>query len=224
MGEGRQKQRVRVVGVLFSVVVTSGFVWAGFQWYNGLNWPPQLGLADMQANEVKTFRNVRLIGEAQQKYKGKDWDGDGQKSYASFLVHLWTSIDMEGEPVLAGLIPKRVGFAMGRSEAVDGYYFVNLHERELAQRGQRARLDHEREWAITGVPAVSGKTGFLVFLADGSGQIHAKSSREIPSRYPHDPLSDGWTRIESVQGLKDFQRTVDYNRRTARRDSGLRRR
>jgi hypothetical protein len=196
-----------------TVLVTLGFIWAAVQWYNRYDWPPKLNINNMQANEVRAFENLRLIAQAQEKYRARDWDGDGEKTYANFFVHLWTTVDKENGPVLIELIPRRLGFAMGPAEAVDGYYFVDLHSRALPTKGQETELYCQKEWAVVGVPATFSKTGFLLFLTDNSGRIFAKNSREVPQSYPNDPLSDGWTGIESVQQLKALQRTVGYTRK-----------
>jgi hypothetical protein len=210
MTEIRQNKKISVPGVGLTVLVTLGFIWAAVQWYNRYDWPPKLTINDMQANEVHAFENLRLIAQAQEKYKLRDWDGDGEKTYANFFVHLWTTVDNENEPVLIELIPRKLGFAMGSTEAVDGYYFIDLHSRALPVKGQKRKLYYEREWAVVGVPATLRKTGFLLLLTDNSGHIFAKNSREVPRSYPNNPLSDGWTRIESIQHLKALQRTIGY--------------
>lgn len=210
MTEIRQNKKISVPGVILTVLVTLGFIWAAAQWYNRYDWPPKLTINDMQANEVHAFGNLKLIAQAQERYKVRDWDGDGKKTYAEFFVHLWTTVDRENEPFLIELIPREIGFAMGPTEAVDGYYFVDLHSRALPEKGQKRKLDYEKEWAVVGVPATIRKTGFLLLLTDNSGRIFAKNSREVPRSYPNNPLSDGWTRIKSIQGLKALQRTIGY--------------
>jgi hypothetical protein len=210
MTENRQNKKISVPGVVITVLATFGFIWAAVQWYNRYDWPQKLTVGDMRANEVQAFENLTLIAQAQGKYKLGDWDGDGRKTYADYFVHLWTTVDKENEAVLIELIPRKLGFAMGPSEAVDGYYFVDLHSRELSEKGQKRKLDYEREWAVVGVPAEPRQTAFLLLLMDNSGQFFAKNSREVPRSYPDHPPSDGWTRVESVRDLSTLQKTVDY--------------
>jgi len=159
---------------------------------------------------VKAFKNLQLIAQAQKKYKQMDYDADGKNNYAKFFIHLWTAVNTDSEPTLIKLIPKKIAFAMGAASAIDGYYFRDLHSRELPEKNQTRKLDYEKEWAVTCAPAAYRKTGFLTFLADSSGDILAKKLRDIPSQCPYDPLSNGWTKVESMGQLKNFQKTVDY--------------
>jgi hypothetical protein len=210
MTEIRQNKKISVPGVIITVLVTLGFLWAAVQWYNRYDWPPKLTVTDMQTNEVHAFENLKLIAQAQEKYKVQDWDGNGEKTYADYFVHLWTTVDKKNDPVLIELIPRKLGFAMGPAEAVDGYYFVDLHSRVELEKRQKRKLNYEKEWAVVGVPAAPRKTGFLLFMTDNSGQVFAKNTREVPLSYPGNPLLEGWTKIESIQYLKDLQKTIDY--------------
>ena len=166
MTETRQNKKITAPGVIITVLVTFGFLWAASQWFNRYDWPPKLTVGDMQANEVHAFENLTLIAQAQEKYKLRDWDGNGKKTYADYFVHLWTTVDKENTPVLIELIPRKLGFAMGPTEAVDGYYFLDLHSRVLLEKGQKSKLNYEKEWAVIGVPAAPRKTGFLLFMTD----------------------------------------------------------
>jgi hypothetical protein len=210
MEQTPQNKKTGLTGVVFTVAVTLGFIWAAVQWYNRYNWPPPISIKDIQANEVQAFKNLQLIIRAQKEYIQTDWDRDGKKNYAKYLVHLWTSVSTESDPIPVGLIPKKLAFAMGASKAIDGYYFLDLHSFALPERGETRKPDYEKEWAITGIPADSGKTGLLTFLADSSGRILVNNTRAISSLYPYEPLSNGWTNIDTVQSLKDFQKTIEY--------------
>ena len=156
MSKNPQNKKVSITGLVFTVVVTLGFIWAALQWFNRYNWPRPLSIEDIHKNEIKTFKNLQLIAQAQEKYKQADMDKDGKKNYARFFVHLWTSVDSKSEPVLIELIPKDLAFAAGPSEAVDGYYFIDLHSRALSGQVETKRLDYENEWALVSVPADSG--------------------------------------------------------------------
>lgn len=219
MVERRRSKNISIPGVILTVLATLGFIWAAVQWYNRYDWPPELTTDDIKANEVQAFENLKLIAQAQEKYRERDWDGDGARTYAKFLPHLWTDVGKENEQILIELIPRALAFAMGSTEAVAGYYFEDLHSRALRERGRHRKLDYEREWAAAAVPATFWRTGFLVFLADSSGAIFARDSREVPARYPHDPTSEEWTRIDSVQQLQGLQNTVDYSRKAVRYDA-----
>ena len=210
MTETSQDKKISAAGVVLTVVATLGFVWAAVQWYNRYDWPPELSIDDIKSNEVSTFDNLKLIAQAQAKYRERDWDEDGKKTYAGFFVHLWTSINTQSDPVLVELIGKELGFAMGPGESIDGYYFDDLRSRGLEATGRQRELDYAKEWAVVGLPAAYGKTGCLMFMADNSGRIFARDTRDVPQRYPHDPLLDGWTEIGTVEHLKNLQNTIKY--------------
>lgn len=209
MDKSLQKTKISITGVIFTAIVTLGFIWAALQWVNRYNWPRELSVGDIRSNEIQAFKNLRLIARAQEKYKQADWDADGKKNYAKFFVHLWTCINTKSEPILIKLIPKELAFAMGSPRATDGYYFVDLFRRELPEEGQTGKYDYEKEWAIAGAPASYGKTGFVIFIADNSGDIFVKNQKRVPSKYPHNPISNGWTKIENLKQLKEFRKTLN---------------
>ncbi|MHC4114145.1 MAG: DUF2950 family protein [Planctomycetota bacterium] len=210
MSECPQNKKIGITGLVFTVIVTLGFIWAAAQWFNRYNWPRQLDIKGMRTNEIKTFENLQLIVQAQEKYKEADWDADKKKNYAKFLPHLWTSVGIKSEPILINLIPKELAFAAGPSSAVDGYYFINLRSRALSAKGQIRKLDYEKEWAVASEPAESGKTGSLIFIADNSGNIFSKEQIGVPSEFPDEPLSNNWTKIETIEQLKRFQKTLSH--------------
>jgi hypothetical protein len=209
MNKNTKDKKINVTGLILTGIVTLGFIWASLQWFNRYDWPTQLSRKDIQANEIQTFKNLRRISGAQENYKQTDRNGDGKKSYAKFFVHLWTSVNTESDPVLIDLIPKELAFAMGPSLAIDGYYFEDLHSRTLPTKEQTRKLDYQNEWAITAITAAVRQTGSLIFIADNSKDIFVKTYTEIPSQYPHDPLANGWTKIGSIEQLKDFQKTLN---------------
>ncbi len=206
MNNSPQNKKLSIIGIVFTIVVTLGFIAAAVHWFNRYTWPPKLTIKDLQANEVQAFKNLQLIAQAQQKYKKKDWDRDGKKNYADFFIHLWKSVDANGEPIPVELIPKKLAFATGHGRTIHGYYFRDLHDRSLPVKEQARKLDYEKEWAIFGAPARYAATGFIMFLADNSGRIFAKNQRAILSDYPYDPISDGWSEIKGVKQLANLQK------------------
>ena len=210
MTKTAQDKKISVPGVILTVVATVGFVWGGMQWYNRYNWPTKFSVDEIKSNEVSTFENLKLVVQAQAKYRERDWDADGKKTYAGFFVHLWTSIDTQSEPILVELISKELAFAMGPGEAIDGYYFEDLRRRGLEGQFGGRELDIAKEWAVAGIPVAYGKSGFLMFLTDDSGRIFARAKRDIPQLYPYNPLSEGWTEIGTVEQLTNLQNTVKY--------------
>jgi hypothetical protein len=211
----------RLAGVGLTILATAGFVWAGVQWFNRNDWPPATPVSQVPRNERRAFERVRKIIDAQQRYREVDWDGDGEKGYARFLVHLWRSVDGKGRPVEVNLIPRRLAFAMEEAFALDGYLYRDLYERELAQEDQhsdgnaallrRSRpLSEAMEWSIAALPTSPGETGRLTFITDNSGKIWAKETGDLSlSVFPYDPAEQGWIEILSDDELRELQSTLD---------------
>ena len=199
------KRKISLLGIVVTIVVTAGFVWSAWQWFNRYNYPQALGAEEIKANEIETFNNLKLIARAQLQYIQKDWDGDGKKRYAQFFIHLWSTVNAEHDPVRSGFIPKELGFAMGPSGAVNGYYFRDLRSRTKPESNETVPLNYANEWAIAAVPALVDKTGYLTFLADSSGRIYGKKIELVPTEYPHDPAAEVWTQIKSQADLQKLQ-------------------
>jgi hypothetical protein len=210
MNEVLQKNELSITGIIVSIVATAFFLWAAIQWYNHSSDQAQLSVGGMQANELRTFTNLQLISQAQNKYRETDWDGDGKKTYAMYFVHLWTSVSTKGEPILIGLIRKKLSFAMEADKAINGYYFIDLHDRLSGQASGQVPMDYEKQWAVLGVPVKNGQTGMLNFLADQSGSIFVNSAKYVAPQCPENPAASGWIKIERVEQLNDFQKKIIY--------------
>jgi hypothetical protein len=210
MNEALQKKELSITGIIVSIAVTAAFLWMACQWYNRDSDQAQLPVDWMQANEVHAFANLQMISQAQKKYKETDWDGDGKKTYAKYFVHLWTSVSTKSEPIRIELIPKKLSFAMEAAKAIDGYYFIDLHDRRSRQAGGQVPMDYEKEWAVMGLPVNNGQTGMLNFLADQTGSIFVNSAKYVAPQCPENPAAGGWIKIEGVEQLKDFQKKIIY--------------
>jgi hypothetical protein len=197
------ENKVSITGIVFTIAVTIGFIWAAAQWLHRNANPDKLTVERMQANERTAFSNLKLISQAQKKYKETDWDKDGKKTYVMYFVHLWRSVTTTGEPIKVDFIPKRLGFAMDAARAIDGYYFVDLHDR--VWQGNTKSLDYEKEWAVLAVPVSNGPGGLLNFLADQSGNIFVNSAKYVPLQYPENLAASGWKKIETIQQLIELQ-------------------
>jgi hypothetical protein len=197
-------------GIIFTIVVTAGFLWAAVQWFTLWSKTQPITAQDMRSNEQSAFLNLQTISQAQKKYKEKDWNGDGKKTYADYFIHLWTSVSTAGDPVFVGLIPKRLGFALESSRAIDGYYFVDMHDKQLPGNAGLQRLDYENQWAVLAVPTSNGMTGMLFLSADQSGHIFVNPAKFVSPQYPDNLLSAGWIEIDTIQQLKDFQKKIIY--------------
>ena len=209
MSETVQKKEFSIAGVALTIIVTAGFVWGSVQWFNNCNRGSQSGAENVSANEIQAFENLQSIARAQAKYVPTDWDGDKKKNYAAFFVHLWMSVSSGGEQIPVKLIPEKLAFAIAPARAIDGYYFIDLHSRAAAEKEETDELDYEKEWAIAGAPAAASGKRSVIFITDVSGDVFVKNNKIPPLQYPHDPLSNGWTKIETIEQLKDFQKTLD---------------
>lgn len=209
MSNELKKKKINMTGIIFTIIVTLAFAWAIYQLLALPSEKSKLTGDEMRQNEITAYRQLRAIAAGQEQYIKKDWDGDGKTSYAMFYVHLWRSVTPEGEPIRVNLIPKEVGFAMDISSPIDGYYFVDLRRWRI-DRGNKKEFDYEKEWGAAAQPGIYRGTGLLTFLANQTGDIYAAPRMHPEPEYPIDPVKSGWTRIASVEELKEFQKAVPY--------------
>lgn len=165
--------------------------------------PPELSLKQIRKNETIAYENLERIIHAQEAYFSKSRDLFGKSSYAAFLTHLWTGVDLSGNPVKLDLIPEKLAVAVGPTKAEHGYYFVDLRERHDSQKNP---VKIKTSWAIAAIPRLSGRTGRLVFLTDGTKDIFAIPAETYASRHPLDPVGAGWTLLPTIDDLKTWQR------------------
>jgi hypothetical protein len=200
-------QKPTVPGILLTAIITMGFLWALLQLFTLSYKPNRFTMKDIRQNELTAFRNMKRMAAAQEAYIQKDWDGDGEKLYAMFYVHLWQSVTPEGKPIPVDLISRTLAFAVDTTKMLDGYYYKDLHRRGLPDRTGRDLL-YEREWAIIAHPAIHGKSGGLTFIADQSGKVFVTPRMYTEKQYPVTPESNGWILINNIEDLKDFQSTI----------------
>jgi hypothetical protein len=204
----------RLVGPLLTVLLGVGLLWGVYAWLTWSRSPASVSTDEMKGNEQLAFRRLEAIIAAQERYKEKDWDGDGKRSYAAFHVHLWQSVDKDGNPVPVGLISRELGFAMVPRFAMDGYVYESLHSRKAIPAGSdlSARsgdgLDPAKEWAVSAQPAARSWTGMLSLIAESSGKIWA------PGPSGQGKATTRWTVVRSLEHLKEIQRSVSYPDRT----------
>jgi len=201
----------RVAGVALTVLVTVFLVWSAARWLGWGDRPAEPGPAEIPRNEELALGRLGLIARAQEEFRRTDWDGDGERSYALFVVHLWQTVDGDVRPVRTDLVPKELAFAMGSSGAVDGYCYVDLYQLELPPAdGERDRVRELRpaaEWAVAATPEVHGRTGVFTMIADQSGRVFARDLAGVrPKAYPHAPASQGWRLIGSAGDLAKLRK------------------
>lgn len=190
------------LGIIFSVAVTIGLVLAAMWWYK-LFKPVEISADEIKTNIQNTFLNLQAISKAQSEYIKTDWDNDGKKVFAKFYIHLWRSVSLQGDPIDVGLIPKKLAFAIEPARAINSYYFIDLHDKDVGD-GQLQSLDYEKYWAILAMQPNENQKEALYFLADYTGNVYAKYAKYVPQQYPADAISDGWTKILTINQLRDF--------------------
>lgn len=204
-----KNKKSNISGIILTVIITMGFIWAIYR-LAGLSYEiePLTG-EEIRSNEIAAYRNIKAIAAAQEKYRQKDWDSDGKKSYAMFYVHLWRSVSLAGEPIRVNLIAKELGFAMEISKMLKGYYYMDLRKRRIGLK-TREEFDYMKEWGVAAVPGNWKMTGVLTFIVDQTGAVYVTTRMHTQPEYPHDPGRNGWTRIHTREDLKKFQETVSY--------------
>lgn len=205
-------------GLIFTILMSFAFIWAGYLWIQRNNFPPKLSHAMMRSNELLAFKRLGQICDAQNQYILKDWDGEGKK-YAKFLVHLWASIDQNANPVNVNLIPKKLAFAMRRPYALDGYCYVDIHYKDSKDPTvTKYEIDHEKEFAIVAFPVSSKEPGLPSFIVNHKGEIYIKTLESIvpDSRmglfsHPASFVEDGWKLIRNSDEMREFQKGFIYS-------------
>lgn len=197
----------RVVALLLTVSVGLGFVWAGWRWLALAPAVASQGASQIKANERLAYQHLETIIRAQRKYRQRDWDGDGRKTYARFHIHLWRGVRPDGVPVAVKLISRELAFAMAPGFALDGYYYKDIHARAVVATLQNrpagsvtGRLDPAREWALAAIPYKPNETGVLSFIAHSSGAIWT----QLPVTGDA-PTKPKWVKITSKEHLQRLQ-------------------
>lgn len=220
-----QDGEVQSEGQLVPTAIVLGL--AGLMLVCGVYFVTQIGkprelakpISAAQGN-LEAFSAIKTIGKAQASYKQRDWDGDGEKEFAPFVVHLWRTGRLRKEPVDVKLIPEELAVARVEALAFRGYCFRNLHfqelerenapEADLAQEPPLRQLDYRKEWALIAEPQFFPKESennySLKFLALSDGRIFATPHEErtvqsIPSGY-----EKNWSPVSSVADLEKAQK------------------
>lgn len=219
------EKKICLVGSVFTVIISVAFLWGGYQWSQRDNFPPKLSMTQKQSNEISAFERLKQICEAQHKYILKDWDGDGHKSYAQFLAHLWQSIDSNADPVRVNLLPQKVAFAMRTPFALDGYIYVDMHYSYKVLKDKDGQvlsveedaIDPNTGFAVGAFPASNKETGLLTFIITQKGDIYAKTLEHITYGpkigllpCPEDFVQEAWRQIHSIDDLEMFQKKLTY--------------
>jgi hypothetical protein len=194
---------------IFVTLLMVAFILLGGTWwirqFPGKGEPHQ---AVIKKNERHAYKNLQRIVKAQQTYFHKSAILFGTHRYAAFLTHLWVAVDPSGQPVAMDLIPEKLAVAIGPSKSKDGYYFIDVRQRSALSGKVSESINYENQWTVAAMPQQAGRTGNLVFMADQTGSIYAKSVQMFSSRYPLDPYTEGWTAMPTPSDLKSYQQAT----------------
>jgi hypothetical protein len=132
------------------------------------------------SSETGAVAAMRTYSEAQTLYHKTDWDGDGKYVYADTLDKL----------AAVGFIDKRFAGARGpRGGLWQGYRFL-----ECQTIGGQP-IDWTTDFALCGIPAKYGHTGYRSFVMCTNGTIFPKDQGPaggFVSDFPADPINAGW--------------------------------
>lgn len=184
-------------GIFFTDLLAIFLAWSGWIWWGSMFGDAREQNHDIRKNEVLAWTRLQEIRAAQEAYHQQTPAPGIPRQYTLFFAHLWTSVDWDGRPVPMNLISKRLASALGPARSLDGYYYIDIHERTRPGSRRKIRIDYDREWAVAAAPALNGKTGNRVFLADESGKVYAKVFPTAPTEFPLEPEKSGWQVIES---------------------------
>jgi len=200
------KKQIRITCVFSTLIITALLAGTAYLLFfktdKRINSPEEI-----KQNERIAFNNIRLISRAQAEYIKHDYDNNGKLEYARFIPHLWRTIGKKNEKIQLDLIPKKLAFAIEKTHACDGYYYMHKFSKNLSEIRKEIDMDAPKKWSVSMVPAAND-TGYLTFFANQSGNIYVNHSKR---RWiiPDDPdTDDSWLLLKNVRELISVQQTI----------------
>ncbi|MBM4152482.1 MAG: DUF2950 domain-containing protein [Kiritimatiellaceae bacterium] len=165
---------------------------------------------DRRRNEVNAYTSIQQLLAAQSTYIQTDYDGNGTLEYARFIPHLWRSIGDKNEKINVKLLSKKTAFAMKKSHAIHGYYFIHQFTKPDPQDPEKqVDLDHTREWGALLLPATEAD-GFLTFFCNQAGIIYVNSGATRQT-LPFNPVDNPeWIPLKNLEQLKSLQAKLTH--------------
>lgn len=200
-----------VAGIILTVFITILFSYAvGHLIEPLIVSDPKVTPNQMKENELRAFKNMQLIAKAQKEYIKTDWDKNGEKSYAVFIIHLNQTIDENKNPVIIDLIPKELAFS--DTDGLGGYIYNALHNKGYSSNDKLIEFDYKREWAAVAYPTLQDRSanGVLSFFVSNSGNVFAKPNSLRSDEMPRNPVAEGWFLIKTAEELKKLQDQQKY--------------
>ncbi|MCU0663927.1 MAG: hypothetical protein MUC50_16575 [Myxococcota bacterium] len=181
---------------------------------------PKTSISASEANQA-AFLAVKDIGKAQTAYQKTDWDGDGQKKFALFVVHLWRTGRKNKEPVDVNLIPEELAVARLSDFAYRGYSFRDLHCQMIGddsspstppqEKSNLRELDYSKEWALLANPELASQEDdiqkSLQFIALSDGRIFARHHQPDTIRCIPFELENQWSLISSSADVSTLEKS-----------------
>lgn len=197
---------IRITGVFSTLIITVLLAGTGYLLFfktdKGIN-----SAEDIKQNERIAFNTIGLISEAQAEYIKHDHDNNGKLEYSRFVTHLWRTIGKNNEKIQLNLIPKKLAFAIKRTRARDGYYFVHKFTKSIPESEEEVDMDAEKEWGVLMIPAAND-TGYLTFFTNQSGNIYVSHSN-MRRTIPNDPdTDDSWLLLKDIREVISLQQTI----------------
>ena len=192
-------------GILINMIF-AGFICAGiFLVYTTFFSSDTVSLSRMRKNEMAAYDHLKEIFTAQNAYYEKSRKIVGRKLYAVFLTHLWKAVDLKGRPVSLNLIPESLAVAVGTTKTVDGYYFIDVRQRNVSGKQAPATIDYTKGWTVAAIPQKPGQSGSFVLMIDQTGIPSAVPVDKYASRYPLHPETGSWTLLPTKEALAALQ-------------------
>jgi hypothetical protein len=197
------QHKTHVAGVICTLIITAFLSWTGYFIFfktDEIVYSPE----KMKQNQRAAFKHISLVSKAQAEYIKHDHDKNGKLEYSRFITHLWRTIGKDNERVQLDLISKKLAFAIKRTRASDGYYFVQKFKKASSSDGTEVDMDPEKEWGVLMIPAAE-HTGYVTFFADQSGNIYANNTNTRMSIPENPEFNDSWVLLKDEQELISLQ-------------------
>ena len=149
---------------------------------------PSLLAARKASLETNAVGSMRTYCSSQTMFKRNDWDGNGVLEYTKTFTALSTQLDANGESLQ--LIDAAFAAAKGKAGVPKhGYVFEDM--KTIGGK----KIDWTNDYALCGMPAAYGRTGYRTFIVWTNGTVFSKdlgAAGKFVTDFPKDPAKEGW--------------------------------
>lgn len=206
MRQGFSKVKIEhTFGAGFTLVATGFVILVGYLLIKSTVLPTNGSLPKPNQIEAIIVSRLREIAQAQGEYIKTDWDEDGKREYAKFLVHLWQSVSTKDSSVKpCRLINEKLAFVSDSHQGLDGYQYRILTLRSHGSGAPNSPdkptarpLDFGSEWAAVAYPVTRKPypKPLRSYLICCGNRIFSKIESSVTSIVPNDVSSAGWAEI-----------------------------